>query len=334
MVGWSATFDARVHAIDRSQLPEQLNLELRVQDVTIKATMMKPTSTWQVVPWEEAQQLTPESIVRVAETPFYKAGTTETSYTTTDPIDLSSLEVLAYAPASPTRPLDNQDSGTTPVLDKRNAASHAISKLHSGFTDLDMVMAFDNDYHEIVGLVELMVLFVFTELEEREPYRQLVEVVRRHYPSAKPFQLGIDEDCKVRRTTFLGAKRILREKVGGETDDDKNFTDREEVLLGQHFRTSPNFGETDMFTIDQYPAHLQPFNSQKSPNAPGLTNTWNIISLRGPPMDPGEEKWRAYLDDFKAGMPKHGACGLGVDRMLQTFLGLDSVHEVLLSQTG
>ena len=104
---------------------------------------------------------------------------------------------------------------------------------------------------------------------------------------------------------------------------------------------------------------MRQFNSQSRPNpdTPGLllSNTWDTIvrgreicsgsqrihgydELRdamragvcGPPLDPDAEKWQPYLTAFKTGMPRHGGCGLGINRLLQSFLGLDDVREVTL----
>lgn len=100
---------------------------------------------------------------------------------------------------------------------------------------------------------------------------------------------------------------------------------------------------------------MRQFNSQASPGAPGLSNTWDTIvggreicsgsqrinshdELReamragvcGPPLDPDAQEWQDYLAAFRAGMPRHGGCGLGVNRLLQGFLGLDDVREVTL----
>ncbi|PYH97586.1 aspartate-tRNA ligase [Aspergillus ellipticus CBS 707.79] len=223
------------------------------------------------------------------------------------------------------------------------------------FTVLDIGMVFRDDYHEVVELIESMLVFVFRGLQERKQYRHLTEIVQRLYPSARPFRIGLDEHGKVPRITFLEAKRILREELGAETDDTKNFTDEEEAALGRHFRASPHLGQTDVFTIDQYPASMRQFNSQANPNVPGLSNTWDTIvggreicsgsqringydelceamraGVCGPPLDPEAEKWQSYLTAFKAGMPPHGGCGLGVNRLLQGFLGLDDVREVTL----
>lgn len=100
---------------------------------------------------------------------------------------------------------------------------------------------------------------------------------------------------------------------------------------------------------------MRQFNSQANPDAPGFSNTWDTIvggreicsgsqrinsydELReamragvcGPPLDPEADKWQPYLAAFKSGMPRHGGCGLGVNRLLQGFLGLEDVREVTL----
>lgn len=128
--------------------------------------------------------------------------------------------------------------------------------------------------------------------------------------------------------------------------------DQEEAALGQHFRES---ADTDIFTIDQYPASMRQFNSQANLESPGLSNTWDTIvggreicsgsqrihsytklhnamlaGVCGPPLDPNDDQWQPYLDAFRAGMPPHGGCGLGMNRLLQSFLGLDDVREVIL----
>ena len=85
-------------------------------------------------------------------------------------------------------------------------------------------MVFQEDYHEVVELIESMLLFVLTGLQERKQYQPLIAAVQRHHPSAKPLRVGLDAHGKVPRITFLEAKRILREELGFQTADDKNFT--------------------------------------------------------------------------------------------------------------
>lgn len=85
-------------------------------------------------------------------------------------------------------------------------------------------MVFRDDYHEVVEMIESMLLFIFRGLQEREQYRNLSKIVEQLYPSARQFRVGLDEQGRVPRITFLEAKRTLREELGFVTDDKKDFT--------------------------------------------------------------------------------------------------------------
>ena len=85
-------------------------------------------------------------------------------------------------------------------------------------------MAFEDDYQEVVDLIESMLVFVFRELQGRKQYRQLIALVQEMYPGVRPFRVGSDGHGKLPRITFLEAKRILREEIGIDSDDSKNFT--------------------------------------------------------------------------------------------------------------
>ncbi|KAI4175684.1 MAG: hypothetical protein LQ346_008030, partial [Caloplaca aetnensis] len=85
-------------------------------------------------------------------------------------------------------------------------------------------MVIQDDYHEVVEMIESMIVFVYRGLQERKQYRHLTETVEKFYPSARKFRISLDEHGKVPRITFLEARRILREELGFEADDTKDFT--------------------------------------------------------------------------------------------------------------
>jgi aspartyl-tRNA synthetase len=111
-------------------------------------------------------------------------------------------------------------SPLTGAFGTRLLLTHFITQ----FTVLDIAMAFDHDYQEVMELIESMLVFVFKELQGREQYKQLIALVQEMYPGVRPFRVGLNEHGKVPRITFLEAKRILREEFGLESDDSKNFT--------------------------------------------------------------------------------------------------------------
>lgn len=85
-------------------------------------------------------------------------------------------------------------------------------------------MVIRDDYHEVVEMIESMLVFVLRGLQERKQYRYLTETVERLYRSAKQFRIGLDEHGKFPRISFMEARRILREELGFEADDKKDFT--------------------------------------------------------------------------------------------------------------
>ena len=86
-------------------------------------------------------------------------------------------------------------------------------------------MEIQDDYHEVMDMIESMLVFVFRGLQERKQYSHLTETVSRLYPSAQKFRLGLDEHGKIPHITFLEARRILREELGfPEASDMKDFT--------------------------------------------------------------------------------------------------------------
>ena len=86
-------------------------------------------------------------------------------------------------------------------------------------------MVYENDWHEALDMLGSMLVFVFRALQERKQYATLLETVKRYYPSSRPFRIGLDEQGKVPRITFMEAKRLLREELGFlHSDDEENFT--------------------------------------------------------------------------------------------------------------
>ncbi|KAH1682918.1 hypothetical protein KXX46_002555 [Aspergillus fumigatus] len=219
------------------------------------------------------------------------------------------------------------------------------------FTLLGTAMVLEENYYEVMDLMDSMIVFVLKGLQERKKYRDLIEIVQNHYPTAQDFRIGLDEQGKIPRISFKEAKRMLRDELGFKTEDTDDLSEEEEAALGRHFRESPYLGQTDIFTIDQYPAFCRPFNTHPSPDAPGFTNSWDTIvrgreicsgsqrihkyeavckAMASRNMDPDGKEWEHYVGAFKSGMPPHGGLGLGVNRLLQGFLGLDDVRETTL----
>ena len=84
-------------------------------------------------------------------------------------------------------------------------------------------MTFQENYHEIMDLMDSMLLFIFKGLQERKQYRDLIETVKKYYPAAKDFRVGLDKNGKIPRITFMQAKQLLREELGFKAEDNQDL---------------------------------------------------------------------------------------------------------------
>ena len=109
--------------------------------------------------------------------------------------------------------------------------------------------------------------------------------------------------------------------------------------------------DTDFFTVDAYPISLRPFYTHPSDSDPSLSNSYDFF-MRGQEImsgaqrchtvpvleknmvakgiDPKSGGFKDYVDAFRYGCPPHGGGGLGLNRILQFYLGLNNIREATL----
>lgn len=108
---------------------------------------------------------------------------------------------------------------------------------------------------------------------------------------------------------------------------------------------------TDFYSIDKYPRALRPFYTHPDPSDPYLTNSYDFFmrgqeimsgaqrlhnyddlcaEMRSKGVDPLNEGFSHYTDAFKYGVSPHGGGGLGLNRIVQYFLGLNNIREATL----
>ena len=81
------------------------------------------------------------------------------------------------------------------------------------FTGLDMEMAFEEHYHEVMDLLGEMFIFVFNGLNER--FSEEIKIVRKQYPVE---EFKIPKDGKFKVLQFKEGITILRE-AGHQVED-------------------------------------------------------------------------------------------------------------------
>ena len=204
-------------------------------------------------------------------------------------------------------------------------------------------MVFDNHYHEVLDFAEKLIVYVIEGLQSR--YKDEIAAVQKFYPKAGDFRV---KDGKALRLKYLDGIKILKD-AGVDTSEQDSFatdlTTAQEKQLGQLIRKQY---DTDFYVLDEFPMSVRPFYTKGHPNDPNLSNSYDIFmrgeeimsgaqrindaaeleaSMRGKGVDPSSEGFADYINAFRQGCRPHAGGGLGLNRIVQFFLGLDNVRQ-------
>ncbi|KAI0644501.1 aspartyl-tRNA synthetase cytoplasmic [Trametes meyenii] len=224
-----------------------------------------------------------------------------------------------------------------PVFRAENSNTH---RHLTEFTGLDLEMAIDSHYHEVMDLLDDLLKTVFRGLQAK--FRDEIETVKKYYPHDD--LVILDETPRLR---FSEAIQMLRDS--GWTEDDghelSEFDDlstRAEQRLGALVKEK--YG-ADFYIIDKFPLEVRPFYTMPDPEDNRWSNSYDFF-LRGEEILSGgqrihhapllEERMKEdgidpevmqdYVDGFRWGCPPHGGGGVGLERVVFLFLKLGNVR--------
>lgn len=136
------------------------------------------------------------------------------------------------------------------------------------FVGLDLEMAFNYHYHEVLDLLGDMFIYIFKGLQRE--YAEEIRTVAKQYP-AEPFKF-LEPSLVLQ---FSQAVSMLRE-VGVQMDDEEDLNTANEKLLGKLVREKY---DTDFFILDKFPLAVRPFYTMPDPNNPvSFENLPSLIS--------------------------------------------------------
>jgi nondiscriminating aspartyl-tRNA synthetase len=208
------------------------------------------------------------------------------------------------------------------------------------YTGLDLEMAIDEHYHEVLRTLDRTFKAIFTGIYER--FRPEIEVVKRQFPHED--LVWLDQTPII---PFAEGIRMLnesgwRDDNGNPLDENEDMGTRDEVQLGRVIKEKLG---TDYYVLDKFPANARPFYAMNDPNNPELTNSFDIF-LRGQEIlsggqrihdtalllekmtklkvDPGSME--EYIQGFQWGAPPHGGGGIGLERILMLLLNLGNIR--------
>ncbi len=250
-------------------------------------------------------------------------------------------------------------------------AEHSLTHRHmTEFTGLDMEMTFHEHYSEVLDVIDATFNAVFDGLNSR--FRSELEAVRKQHPFA---DLRYRYPCL--RFKYNEAMALLREhgpaklraaaeaaEAAGEEREAAHLRERmesvashgdlddigteDEKLLGEIV------GEVhgqDFYIIDKFPLHIRPFYTMPDPEAPELSNSYDIF-IRGEEVTSGAQRIhepqmlvemaakkdppvslapiQAYVDSFRYGAMPHAGGGIGLERVVMLFCALPNIRKTSL----
>lgn len=205
------------------------------------------------------------------------------------------------------------------------------------FTGLDLEMAIHDHYMETLEVVHIMFKHIFHGLETR--WSKELAVIRSQYDS-EPVSFT-DEPCVLH---WPEAMTILTEKGFDMGDELQDLTGAMELALGAAVKEK--YG-TDFFMLDKYPSNIRPFYTMPDAVDERYSNSYDMF-LRGQEICSGAQRChdpdlvvamlqkknivtgeglRSYVESFRHGVSPHAGAGIGLERVVFLYLGLDNVRK-------
>jgi len=203
------------------------------------------------------------------------------------------------------------------------------------FVGLDLEMAFNYHYHEVLFTIGDLFTQIFKGLEQK--FAVEIETIRKQCP-CEPFEY-LDPPL---RLEYKDAVVTLREN-GIEMGDEDDLTTANEKFLGKLVKAKYH---TDFYMLDKYPLSVRPFYTMPDPDNPKYSNSYDMF-MRGEEILSGAqrvhdaqlltervkhhkinvEQIKSYIDSFRYGCPPHAGGGIGMERVLMLYLGLGNVRK-------
>ena len=224
----------------------------------------------------------------------------------------------------------------TPVFRAEKSFTH---RHLTEFTGLDFEMCIYEHYDEVLEVLDRLFVSLFDGLNER--CGDEIAIIGKQFP-APPLRY-------LRKTlilTFEEGIKMLKEGGFPDIDPMADLNTEVERALG---KLVADRYHTDFFILKRYPAAVRPFYTMPDPVDPRYSNSYDVF-IRGEEIISGAqrvhcaemlrrqaercgivvESIRDYINSFKWGSFPHGGAGVGLERVVMLFLGLDNIRKTSL----
>ncbi len=217
------------------------------------------------------------------------------------------------------------------------AEPSATTRHLTELTMLDIELGFVEDHKEVLDFVADM-----TQAVLKQTYEKHADDLR----SWNAPELKLPEDGAVPCFTITEIHEMYTKANKTDTTKEKDLTPDEERWIADYARKQ--LGSDLVYAVD-FPREAGKFYHKFKDDG---TVAWGDLLFRGleiatcPLRENNYEKmieqmttagldvthvgFKYYLDAFKYGLPQHGGCGFGIDRLVQKTMGLANVKEATL----
>ena len=218
------------------------------------------------------------------------------------------------------------------------AEPSATTRHLTELTMLDIEMGFVEDHDEVLDMVGDMTSSVLKRV-----YTEHADDLR----SLNAPELKLAEDGKVPRFTIAEIHDMYTKATKTDTTAEKDLIPDEERWISDYARKQLG---TDLVYAVRFPLSAGKFYHKldhesdtvlwgdllfrglEIATVPLRENNYDtmIEQMKAAGLDVEHEGFRHYLQAFKYGLPVHGGCGFGIDRLVQKTIGLANVKEATL----
>lgn len=217
------------------------------------------------------------------------------------------------------------------------AEPSATTRHLTELTMLDIEMGFVEGHDEVMDLVGEV-----TQYALKRTYEDHAADLK----SLNAPELKLPKDGKIPRFTIAEIHEMYTKATKTETIGEKDLTPDEERWISEHARKQLG---SDLVYATDFPAEAGKFYHKFKE---GGTVAWADLIFRGleiatvplrennyekmieqmtkAGLDVKHEGFKHYLQAFKYGLPQHGGCGFGIDRLVEKTIGLKNVKEATL----
>lgn len=216
------------------------------------------------------------------------------------------------------------------------AEPSATTRHLTELTMLDIEMGFVKDHDEVLDLVAEMTKAVV---------RKVYDIHAADLKSLNAPELKLIDD-KVPQFTIAEIHEMYTKATKIDTLDEKDLTPDEERWISEYTRKQLG---SDLVYATHFPKEAGKFYHKfydddtvawgdllfrglEIATVPLRENNYQkmIEQMKAAGLDVEHDGFKHYLQAFKYGLPVHGGCGYGVDRLVQKTIGLSNIKEATL----